>query len=474
MEVPKMELLIQLFRASLMLYNANPDQDEFTTTYTITNGGCSDSVELTINVYDSIPAEIGDITNPDPICRNADDVDLYSFLPADANPNGSFEGYEDGIFSPTMEGEGSFEITYTLTDDSPCTEGEASATFTVTVIESAFAGMDMDPSVCMDAGVQDLFGFLSADADTTGEFTLDGNVIADGMMDPADFAAGDYEVIYTVPQINDCGPDTATFNITVEEAPGAPTVEGSPFTFCATDAATVADLSATGTNLTYYSDVELTMMVATEDALATGSYYVTQRNDDGSCESAAAEVSVTVNDAATPTISNTTQEFCLYDDATIANLTAELNETGNITWYDSADGDNALNEGTPLQDGIVYYATLFDVDSGCESSVRLMVTVEITDCPLLFPEGFSPNGDGINDTFDIENIEFDYPNYTIEIYNRWGDSVYKGNANTPEWDGYSSESSLGDDVLPVGVYFYYLNFNDGSTEPRRGKVYLSR
>ncbi|MCH4823947.1 gliding motility-associated C-terminal domain-containing protein [Gramella lutea] len=455
-------------------YNTNPDQEAFTTTYTISNGGCSDSVELTINIYDSIPAEIGDITDPDPICRNAEDVDLYSFLPADANPNGTFEGYEDGIFSPTMEGEGSFEITYTLTDDSPCTEGEASATFTVTVIESAFAGMDMDLNVCMDAGVQDLFGFLSEDADTNGEFTLDGNVISDGMMDPADFAAGDYEVIYTVPEINDCGADTATFNITVEDAPGAPTVDGNPFTFCATDAATVADLSATGTNLTFYSDADLTMMVAAEDALETGSYYVTQRNDDGSCESAAAEITVTINDADTPTIANSTQEFCEYDDATVANLTDAVNETDNITWYDSADGDNALNGGTPLQNGVTYYATLFNVETGCESSVRLAVTVNITDCPLLFPEGFSPNGDGINDTFDIENIEDEYPNYTIEIYNRWGDSVYKGNANTPDWDGFSSESSLGDNVLPAGVYFYYLDFNDGSTEPRRGKVYLSR
>ncbi|MDX1544336.1 MAG: gliding motility-associated C-terminal domain-containing protein, partial [Christiangramia sp.] len=94
---------------------------------------------------------------------------------------------------------------------------------------------------------------------------------------------------------------------------------------------------------------------------------------------------------------------------------------------------------------------------------------------LLFPEGISPNGDGMNDTFDIENIEREYPNYTIEIYNRWGDVVYKGNANTPDWDGSTNQSgSLGDDVLPVGVYFYLLDFNDGVTAPRKGKVYLSR
>ena len=52
---------------------------------------------------------------------------------------------------------------------------------------------------------------------------------------------------------------------------------------------------------------------------------------------------VTINDAATPTISNATQEFCEFDDSTVADLTDAVNETGNITWYDSADGDNALN-----------------------------------------------------------------------------------------------------------------------------------
>ncbi|WP_300434216.1 gliding motility-associated C-terminal domain-containing protein [Christiangramia sp.] len=454
-------------------YNANADQDEFSTTYTISNGTCSDSVELTINLFDAIPAEIGDIANPDPICRNADDIDLFSFLPEDANPNGTFEGYEEGTFSPGMAGVGSFEITYTLTEDSPCTEGEASATFTITVTESAFAGEDMDLSVCMSDEVQNLFDFISVDADNNGEFTLDGEVIADGLMNPADFEAGEYEVIYTVEAINDCGDDTATFTVTVEEAPDAPTVDGNPFNFCATDDATVADLSATGTNLTYYSDEALSMMVAEEDTLVAGTYYVTQRGDDGTCESEAAEITVNINDAATPTISDANPTFCEFNDPTVADLTDLINETGTITWYDSEDGDNALSSGTPLQDGVTYYATLFDTETGCESSIRLAVSVSI-ECDFFIPEGFSPNGDGLNDTFDIRFIEDIYPNYTMEIRNRNGDLVYKGNRNSPNWDGTSTEGSLGNGVLPVGAYFYYIDFNDGTTEPARGTVYLSR
>ena len=62
----------------------------------------------------------------------------------------------------------------------------------------------------------------------------------------------------------------------------------------------------------------------------------------------------------------------------------------------------------------------------------------------------------------------------MKIRNRFGDLVFQGNANTPDWDGFSSEGSFGSGVLPVGAYFYYLDYNDGSTEPVRGTVYLSR
>ncbi|MGM0391570.1 MAG: gliding motility-associated C-terminal domain-containing protein, partial [Bacteroidota bacterium] len=69
----------------------------------------------------------------------------------------------------------------------------------------------------------------------------------------------------------------------------------------------------------------------------------------------------------------------------------------------------------------------------------------------------------------------DFPNYTIEIFNRWGNVVFKGNSSTGDWDGVSNQSgTLGDNVLAAGVYFYILNYNDGQTAPIQGKVYLSR
>jgi gliding motility-associated-like protein/uncharacterized repeat protein (TIGR01451 family) len=100
---------------------------------------------------------------------------------------------------------------------------------------------------------------------------------------------------------------------------------------------------------------------------------------------------------------------------------------------------------------------------------------------------FSPNGDGINELFVIENIEDSicYPENTVEIYNRWGVLVFetKGYNNVSKvFDGTSqgrttiSQSS----GLPTGVYFYILNYtsigNNGElqTNKKDGYLYLTR
>jgi gliding motility-associated-like protein len=64
----------------------------------------------------------------------------------------------------------------------------------------------------------------------------------------------------------------------------------------------------------------------------------------------------------------------------------------------------------------------------------------------------------------------------LEIFNRYGNVLYKGNINTSNWDGTSTEPGikLDNNLAPVGVYFYILNYNDGVKEPKQGRLYLSR
>ncbi|MBI6115570.1 T9SS type B sorting domain-containing protein [Salegentibacter maritimus] len=452
-------------------YNNESEIGDFTTTYTVNQGECSDSAVLTVTVFDAIDAEVGEIVDQT-LCSSDDDLNLYSLITS-GNEDGTFEGYEDGVFSPSMMGAGTYEITYTVGEDIPCVEGEASTTFSVEVLQGADAGENLAVNLCTNDETQDLYSLLSAGADMDGEFTLNGEVITNGTMDPSAFDAGVYEVTYTVEaQGDDCGgDDVSTITITLGDAPEAPTT-GETLAFCAIDAPTADLLVADGTNLTWYSDADLSMMVSDDDLLVNGDYYVTQTADNG-CESEAAVLTVNIVDSPAPTI-NSDYELCTFDDPTLSDLSDEINEAGTITWYDAADSMTALSNNAMLTDGTTYYATLIS-DNGCESSERLAVTVTLEDCPLLFPEAITPNGDGKNDNLVIENIAKEYPNYNITIFNRWGNAVYKGNASTPAWDGTSNQSgNLGDDVLPVGVYFYVVDFNDGSTEPRQGKVYLNR
>ncbi len=116
--------------------------------------------------------------------------------------------------------------------------------------------------------------------------------------------------------------------------------------------------------------------------------------------------------------------------------------------------------------------------TGTCTSVSSIVTVTVDTCPIteiIIPDGFSPNGDGINDEFVIQNLSVLYPNYTLEIYNRYGNVLYKGNINTSNWNGKSTEGlTIGDGLLPTGVYFFIIEFNDGARKPLQGRVYLSR
>ncbi|NNK12120.1 MAG: T9SS type B sorting domain-containing protein [Flavobacteriaceae bacterium] len=92
----------------------------------------------------------------------------------------------------------------------------------------------------------------------------------------------------------------------------------------------------------------------------------------------------------------------------------------------------------------------------------------------------TPNGDGIHDVLSIRGLE-DYPNNTLKIYNRWGVQVFITKAYDTQgnvFDG-TSEGRVTIDKenkLPVGTYFYILDYEDntGATKSMTGYIYLNR
>ena len=97
---------------------------------------------------------------------------------------------------------------------------------------------------------------------------------------------------------------------------------------------------------------------------------------------------------------------------------------------------------------------------------------------FFIPDAFSPNGDNINDYFEIPGIEY-YEGNSIEIFNRWGNKVYEArnygiNTVPKYWNGKSNTGfRLGSEDLPTGTYFYVLNLGKGEGRIA-GSVYLDR
>jgi gliding motility-associated-like protein/uncharacterized repeat protein (TIGR01451 family) len=99
--------------------------------------------------------------------------------------------------------------------------------------------------------------------------------------------------------------------------------------------------------------------------------------------------------------------------------------------------------------------------------------IEIFPTDFNIPEGFSPNGDGINDLFVIRGIS-NYSNNSINIYNRWGDKVFEASPYLNTWDGKTTLGiTIGGDQLPIGTYFYILDLGDNSAIIK-GTIYLNR
>ena len=74
----------------------------------------------------------------------------------------------------------------------------------------------------------------------------------------------------------------------------------------------------------------------------------------------------------------------------------------------------------------------------------------------------TPNGDGVNDYFVVNNIDL-YPNNTVTIYDMTGKTLYKTRSYKNNWDG-----SINGNPLQTGSYYYIIEFGDGKTNAKKG------
>jgi gliding motility-associated-like protein len=109
--------------------------------------------------------------------------------------------------------------------------------------------------------------------------------------------------------------------------------------------------------------------------------------------------------------------------------------------------------------------------NGCKDTItkvldRYMVPV------LYFPSSFTPNGDGLNDTWNFvgEGVELD--GYEIEVFDRWGKRLFHSNDPQESWSGLDKSTGTS---LQIGAYGYVVRYVDEYKEPKvvTGQVVIS-
>src|SRR3546814_251393 len=149
------------------------------------------------------------------------------------------------------------------------------------------------------------------------------------------------------------------------------------------------------------------------------------------------------------------------------SIVFQATATGEVIQWTPADGisDPAVIKATVSPAENTTYRLTADNPGICTSFDEVTVFVYPR---LEAPNAFTPNGDAVNDTWRIVNIE-EYPNATVQVFNRNGDRLYFSRGYAEEWDG-----KFNNEPVPVGTYYYLIRPNGGILKPLTGSLTIIR
>lgn len=142
--------------------------------------------------------------------------------------------------------------------------------------------------------------------------------------------------------------------------------------------------------------------------------------------------------------------------ATIVGGTAPY----TIAW---SDGPTATNR-TDLAGG-TYTLSITDTN-GCQLETTVFIEQQ---CNPRIYNTISPNGDNVNDTWTVNDIE-SFPNNDLQIFNRWGEKVFNTTNYDNTWGGTNNKKEL----LSAGAYYYVIRLNDAENTVLTGSITIVR
>ena len=170
------------------------------------------------------------------------------------------------------------------------------------------------------------------------------------------------------------------------------------------------------------------------------------------------------------------------DQFNLSNMPTEFTDLSydvNIDQWDWDFGDGnstTVYENNPVSHLYTmpgtYYVTLSVTDQdGCSNEITKKIEV-LQEYYSYTPSIFTPNNDGLNDTFKPSLLHIDKKSYTMIIFDRWGDEVFYTNDYDNGWDGKLKNGEL----LPPDIYSYKILYSTsvGGEQEEKGKLIMAK
>jgi gliding motility-associated-like protein len=373
-----------------------------------------------------------------------------------SDPSGLSIDPTDGTIAPSLSEPGTYWVYHTI--DGPCLSQDSTQ---VTIHGTASADWTTPSALC--AGEQQSIVLADLITGSTSG-TWSGPHVVNGIF-TAD-VYGEFPISYAVTE-GSCT-STTTHIIVVLDTPAANA--GNDLSTCTSSIqlqATPTTDSGSWQLPAGLSATSINAPNATITSTTIGTYTLTWTVSNEAC-SASDQVEITFLDPGTGVTvdagpDQTIEQFSPITLAATATDGAELQWTilqGTGTLL-NANAAETIWQGTSTGDHV---AMITASVSDCASVTD---TVHITVLDLFIPAGFSPNGDGVNDVFEITGLSA-YSERALKVFNRWGQEVYTNDTYANEWDGRSDNGQH----LSNGTYFYILNL--GGPSAYNGPVIIKR
>jgi gliding motility-associated-like protein len=209
-----------------------------------------------------------------------------------------------------------------------------------------------------------------------------------------------------------------------------------------------------------------------------GDYLVTAIDEAGCF----GDTMITVTESIVPELEEGTSfTKCMNEDVDLEVNVLNMDLLGDeleYTWYvdgvEVQSGSDDYYTHTAEQENGMITVVVTDIMSSCESATIIEVGYYMNANCLDMPQGLSPNGDGLNDCLELDHLEDKEDIVKIEIFNRYGIKVFEMNDYMDQWCGQNaSDGNDGsNDLLPVGTYFYVVQFAS-EKEPIISWIYLN-